>query len=150
MKRFRFPLETLLRLNIRREDLMRHALLLSQAALREAEEDLGRLNVRQVRLREEFGELVVSRVNNQSLQLFQAFWLRLAGEIEVQSRVVLDCREEVEKRRGELVEARRNRLVVDKLKQKRLAGYRREYLREEQSFIDEVAGSQLRRQGSGA
>lgn len=150
MKRFQFPLETLLRLKIRQEDQARQSLILSQTALREAEAALDVLTGRHFILVKEFRELAVSRVSIRALQLFQAFLVRLQAEIEVQEKVVYHCREHVEMCRNQLVEARQNRRVVDKLKEKRLAAYRREYLREEQSFIDEVAGSQFRRQESGS
>lgn len=149
MKKFRFPLETLLRLKTRQEEQARQQYMVCQANLRQAEQVLRGLTGKYEALVGEIRDLQVSRTKIRTVQLFRVFVQKLQAEITEQKQVVQTCQDAVNASRKRLVEARRERLILEKLKEKRVAEYRLAMLREEQLLIDEVAGRLSGRQGSG-
>lgn len=69
-----------------------------------------------------------------------AYLARLDMELGFQHERIESARTEVESRRELLVKASRDRKVLGRLREKRFLDYRREANREEQIFLDEIAG----------
>jgi len=141
MKKFRFRLEPLLKLKAHREKEKQkiHALALHKVIEQEhglesiSHDRLGH----QVQLREYLqGALDIGR-----LSAFSRYFVKLKKD-ELTGREMLRAfRKEAEKKRGELIEATRQRKIYEKLKERRHEQYIKNYLLTEQKEQDEIASN---------
>lgn len=77
------------------------------------------------------------------INLFYRFFQSLSYQISYQQRMVELAKEEMEKRRSILVEAVKERKILEQLKQKRFDQYLFEVGKEEQFNIDEISGGKF-------
>ncbi|MTV47797.1 flagellar export protein FliJ [Heliobacillus mobilis] len=70
---------------------------------------------------------------------FNQFWLKLKSTENRQISEIESARESLAKLRQQLMETMRERKILEKLREKHLADYQRELLREEQKLLDEMA-----------
>lgn len=137
MRRFRFALQRLLQYRMTLEEQAIQAFGQAQLHLRLEQERLNELKA--IR-----GSLLANssrtrRLSVPLLQVEQTYLQRLEECIEGQQQRVRIAEEELEARRRELVEAQRQRKVLERLREKHYETWKLENLREEQKLIDEIA-----------
>lgn len=146
MKKFKFKLETVLKVKIRVEELR-------QKELKEAEVRREQAR-RQLIQRQEEVQATVANYREQfqaSIDLNKAndyhrFLLWLNKQVELAMQRLEQCEQEVRERRLKLMEATREKKVLEKLKEKAYEEYKAEELREEIKFLDELGTGQFFRQ----
>jgi flagellar FliJ protein len=139
MRRFKFPLETVLRLRRYQEQEARQEFQWALLRLREAEELLGALLEQRVASQERLREQLAQ---GSPSALLVALWQGLAHLEEMirqQQQTVAELEAQAETRRQQYVERQRERQTVEKLKEKRWTEYRYEMERLEQQSLDEGA-----------
>jgi len=144
MKRFRFQLETLLKVTrMKKEE--------AEVAFAEAVRRLEEARAYQRRLLEEMqqGQLDYENLSKEgtrikigTLMSFNQFFGWKRQQIEDQQQVILQANAERQKRLKVLMEQMSALKSIEKLKEKRLAEYKAEVLQEEQKMLDEI-GLQL-------
>lgn len=136
MKRFRFTLQPVLEQRERVEDEKQQTLAQKQCALDEAESELKRLNgefrENTDKLREKHRE-----IETEELRLTYAHLQFLDRCIVAQIQVVAERRLAVDRARKDLLEASKERKVVEKLKERRKATHEVEAARVEQNELDD-------------
>lgn len=140
MKRFQFRLESLRRLRAAREEERKRAFAEAAKVYRKELERLGELEAREARAREELSARMASGCTREELLVLRDFLEGISISIRSQRSRVEEARQRMEEERRLLVEASRERKVVDKLHERALERYRYEAAREEQGILDEVAG----------
>jgi len=86
--------------------------------------------------------------SGESLYAWGIYFQRLAylrGRLAELDVVIKDCRDRISKQREVLIEATKNRKVLENLREKQLAAYELEELRKEQSVLDDIAGQLYQR-----
>ena len=144
MKKFRFQLETLLKVTrMKKEE--------AEVAFAEAVRRLEEARAYQRRLLEEMqqGQLDYENLSKEgtrikigTLMSFNQFFGWKRQQIEDQQQVILQANAERQKRLKVLMEQMSALKSIEKLKEKRLAEYKEEVLQEEQKMLDEI-GLQL-------
>ena len=71
--------------------------------------------------------------------LYFNFLVRLAGDIDKQRGVVLDIEKKFDRKRDDLIEAMKNRKMLEKLKEKHFKAYNHKLMKNEQDFLNETA-----------
>lgn len=143
MRRFQFRLESLRRLRAAREEERKRAFAEASKAYRKELEKLEELLARERSAREEMASRMASGCRREELMGMREFLECLSLSIRSQRERVREARERLEEERRLLVEASRERKVVDKLHERALERYRYEAARQEQGFLDEVAGTRF-------
>jgi flagellar FliJ protein len=77
--------------------------------------------------------------------LYESFIERLSRDLDKQKERVLGAEQKVDQKLEDLVAATKRRKTLDKLKEKGLEKYRRELLKNEQDFLNEVAVNRFNR-----
>ncbi|HEV7180406.1 MAG TPA: flagellar export protein FliJ [Candidatus Baltobacteraceae bacterium] len=135
-KRFKFSLEAVLDVRKRLEDEKQQIVARKQRALDLSQNELKSLNddfrLNSDRLRSEHREL-----DAEGLRLHYGHLQFLDRAITAQIRVVAERRIELERARVELLEASKERKVVEKLKERRREAFVIEELRIEQNELDD-------------
>jgi flagellar protein FliJ len=136
MKKFRFALQPVLDQRQRLEDLKQQIVAQKRRALDEAEAELKRLNdefrENADRLREKHREL-----DTEELRLTYAHLQFLDRCIVAQIKIVAERRVALDRARGELLEASKERKAVEKLKERRRSAHEAEATRVEQNELDD-------------
>ncbi|KKM12339.1 hypothetical protein SY88_04100 [Clostridiales bacterium PH28_bin88] len=138
MHRFRFPLESVLQYRVALEEQNKQKLHAARDSLRRQQESLSEyreeLQWRQQAHTE--GKVELAKA------LLQATYLEALEEtIHRQAGVVADAGKEVSRRQGEVVEAMRDRQVLENLKDRRRSEYDYAAGREEQRVLDDIGGA---------
>ena len=71
--------------------------------------------------------------------LYFNFLVRLASDLDNQRDIVLDVEKKFDQKRDDLIEAMKNRKMLEKLKEKHLKAYNHKLMKNEQDFLNEVA-----------
>ncbi|MGE5552342.1 MAG: flagellar export protein FliJ [Betaproteobacteria bacterium] len=146
MKKFSFSLQAVLDLKRHREEALLEELAKRTRAVAAAEERLQELRRERRRAERELRQLLRGRLEVGQVRVAQDYLLGLDGRIEGQSQEVHRRREEVEACRGQVVAARQERKTFEKLRERQWEAYQKEYHRQEQSFLDELATQGYARQ----
>jgi len=83
-----------------------------------------------------------------ALQLMRLYIERLDREIARKNREIAETEKRIELKRPEVVEARRDRKVMERLRESQERSYRREQLRVEQKMLDELGTNAFHRQAA--
>lgn len=86
----------------------------------------------------------VSITSSENL-LYINYFYRLSKDLNIQKEKVLKAERAFGQKRNELIEAMKNRKMLDKLKEKRLKSYIRELEKTELDFLNEVAINRFNR-----
>ncbi|MBM7867109.1 flagellar export protein FliJ [Heliobacterium gestii] len=139
MKPFRFKLQTALDLKLRQEDALKGELQRQQEAVREKEAELARLRNTMADAVDNIRPHAGMPFDVEERRLFNHYWLRLK-ELEARQETELQREQsKLEEIRQRLLEMMRDRKVMERLKEKHLADYKKTLLREEQKLLDEMA-----------
>lgn len=135
-KKFTFALQPVLDHRKRIEDERKQTLALRQRALDDAKRELKRLNDD---FRQHSNELLTRHreLAIEDLRLHYAHLQFLDRSILAQTKIVAERQAAVDRARADLVEASKNRKVVDKLKERKKSVFVAEELRIEQLELDD-------------
>jgi flagellar FliJ protein len=149
VRRFHFPLQTLLEVRSRREEWCAQRLAEAQRLVREQVRALGELRAAlaggRAALRRALGEGAGVGEVLLHLEHIQRLEVQIA-RAEVR---LVELRAKEEEARREYLEARRARRVVERLRERRWALYLQEVRREEGKLLDEVAIAAKNREPEG-
>ncbi len=85
-------------------------------------------------------------VDTNEINQYYKYLQKLEGDIERQFIYLHEANAEVERRRHILIEASKERKILENLKDRKMASYQEELNRQEQNFFDEIAGNQYNRE----
>ena len=139
MRRFKFRLQTSLKVALMREDIQRQELDKCQTAYQEGLAILQQQQKQYALLVSELRDIQRHRLQIETVQLYQEFMLTLVQMIKEQNKIVNELYQELEQCRIKLLRLMRNRKVLEKLKERYWFKYQREVMSEEQKQNDELA-----------
>jgi flagellar FliJ protein len=138
MKKFVFGLETLLQHRINLEDKERNKFRRIRAELQEELNHQQSLGARQTQALTELAQQKAGTCDGREIEWFYLYLNRLQQELKRSAERVAELGKHLEAQKQVMIEASRNKQMIENLKKKR----RKEYLvsvdREEQKFIDEI------------
>jgi flagellar protein FliJ len=145
MARFKFKLETVLKVKIRIEDLRKRELQMAEVERQHA-------NIQLLRRQDEVADTIQTyrKTCQQKLDLFQAtnyhkFLIWQNKQVEMANQHLNACDHKVFNTRQKLVEAAKEKKTVEKLKEKAFETYKAEELNQEIKFLDELGTGQFTR-----
>ena len=138
MKRFRFHLTTLLKHRKMLEEQAQLRLAVATERLKKEQALLENLTQTLNEYLDRLAIIQTGSVNVETLKVFRRFIDKMDKETATQMANVKAARSDREQRLQELELALKNRKVVEKIKEKRLAQFRADFFREEQKLLDEM------------
>ncbi|BAL82249.1 putative flagellar export protein FliJ [Selenomonas ruminantium subsp. lactilytica TAM6421] len=153
MKKFKFQLETLLRVTRRKKDDAEREFAAASRRLEEAREGLQTLLAEMQKGQQDYDALSQEgvRVTVGRLMAFNSFFAWKREQIEMQQGIVLQMKGEKQKKLKALMEIMSYLKSIEQLRERRWQEYQAEALQEEQKMLDEI-GLQLtmrrRREGT--
>lgn len=144
MKKFRFQLETLLRVTRRKKDDAEREFATASRNLEEARDGLNTLMMEMQKGQQDYDALSREgvRVTVGRLMAFNSFFAWKREQIEMQQGIVLQMKGEKQKKLKALMEIMSYLKSIEQLKERRWQEYQAEALQEEQKMLDEI-GLQL-------
>ena len=83
-------------------------------------------------------------INISETLIYVRYIEQLSKKLDRQKETTLDAEKEVNHKHEELIEAIKNRKILEKLKDKGYASYKHSLLRDEQNFINEMASARFK------
>lgn len=144
MKKFKFQLETLLKVTRMKKEDAEVAFAEASRKLEEAREGMNTLLAEMQQGQHEYEALSKegTRVTIGKLMAFNSFFAWKREQIEMQQNILLQLRGEKQKKLKALMDVMSYLKSIEQLKEKRLQEYQAETLAEEQKMLDEI-GLQL-------
>lgn len=142
---FKFRLQKALEHRVEEEDRLKKEFLLKKNRLDSEKEIL----LQKEKLIEEtihkFNSIRMGNLNPMSLRNYETYLKKIKEEKVEQEKNVEQWRKITEEAKDCFVEARKERKILEKLKEKKHEIYKQEELKEEQKFIDELSNSMYNR-----
>lgn len=145
---FVFRLEKALEHRAEEEERLKKEFLLKKNRLDNEKEILRRKEKLIEETIHKFNDLRFGILNPISLRNYEIYLKRLKNEKTEQIAVVEHWREITEEAKDVFVEARKEKKVLEKLREKKLEIYKQEEIKKEQKFIDELSNSMYNRRNS--
>ena len=144
MKKFKFQLETLLRVTRRKKDDAERDFAAAARKVEEAREGLNTLMEEMQKGQRDYDALAQEgvRVTVGRLMAFNRFFAWKREQIEMQQGILLQMKAEKQKKLQALMEVMSYLKSIEQLKERRWQEYQAEALQEEQKMLDEI-GLQL-------
>ena len=144
MKKFKFQLETLLKVTRMKKEEAEVALGKASRKLEEARMGLETLLAEMQKGQQDYDALSQegTRVTIGRLMSFNSFFAWKREQIEMQQNILLQVRGEKQQKLKELMEVMSYLKSIEQLREKRLQEYKEDVLKEEQKMLDEI-GLQL-------
>ena len=144
MKKFKFQLETLLRVTRRKKDDAERDFAAAARKVEEAREGLNTLMEEMQKGQRDYDALAQEgvRVTVGRLMAFNSFFAWKREQIEMQQGILLQTKAEKQKKLQALMEVMSYLKSIEQLKERRWQEYQAEALQEEQKMLDEI-GLQL-------
>ena len=144
MKKFKFQLETLLKVTKMKKEEAEVALGKASRKLEEARMGLESLLAELQKGQQDYDALSQegTRVTIGRLMSFNSFFAWKREQIEMQQNILLQVRGEKQQKLKELMEVLSYLKSIEQLREKRLQEYKEDVLKEEQKMLDEI-GLQL-------
>ena len=144
MKKFKFQVETLLKVTRMKKEDAEVAFAEASRKVEEAREALDGLLKEMQQGQQEYEALSTegTKVTVGRLMTFNSFFAWKREQIEMQQGILLQMRNERQKKLKELMDVMSYLKSIEQLKEKRLQEYREEAMQEEQKMLDEI-GLQL-------
>lgn len=144
MKKFKFQLETLLKVTRMKKEDAEVAFAEASSKLEEAREGMNTLLAEMQQGQHDYEALSKegTRVTIGKLMAFNSFFAWKREQIEMQQNILLQLRGEKQKKLKALMDVMSYLKSIEQLKEKRLQEYQAEALAEEQKMLDEI-GLQL-------
>lgn len=142
MKKFRFKLETLLKVTRMNKEQAQVALALATREVEEARAQLSLYLQEMAQGHKDYAELTGAgkTISLGRLMTFNSFFNWKREQIESQQRVIMEKQAVRQKKMQELVVVMNKLKSIEQLKEKRLQQYMAEALLEEQKQLDEIGG----------
>ena len=142
MKKFRFKLETLLKVTRMNKEQAQVALALATREVEEARAQLSVYLQEMAQGHKDYAELTGAgkTISLGRLMTFNSFFNWKREQIESQQRVIMEKQAVRQKKMQELVAVMNKLKSIEQLKEKRLQQYMAEALQEEQKQLDEIGG----------
>jgi len=142
---FKFRLQKALEHRVEEEDRLKKEFLLKKNRLDSEKEIL----LQKEKLIEEtihkFNSIRMGNLNPMSLRNYETYLKKIKEEKVEQEKNVEQWRKITEEAKDCFVEARKERKILEKLKEKKHEIYKQEELKKEQKFIDELSNSMYNR-----
>ena len=144
MKKFKFQLETLLKVTRMKKEDAEVEFAAASRKLEEARAGLAELMRQMQKGQSDYDALSKegTRVTVGRLMAFNSFFAWKREQIEMQNKTILQFKAERQKKLKALMDVMSYLKSIEQQKEKRLAEYKAELLREEQKMLDEI-GTQL-------
>lgn len=141
MKKFRFSMESVLSYRQQVQDAIQIEYAEAMARVHEAEKKLHML----IRRYREFNEEYCQR-KAEGISVADAFGYDIAleaqsREIQKQEQILKLCRNAAERKRDELIQARRDSATIENLRSKKLDQYNKAVQKSEEQMIDELVSA---------
>ncbi|WP_294518829.1 flagellar export protein FliJ [uncultured Anaerovibrio sp.] len=141
MKKFRFQLETLLKVTKMNKDQAQVELATATKKLEEARHHLDELLEQMAQGHRDYDALTSKgSITIGTLMTYNSFFNWKREQIEQQQRHIMECQAERQQRMTELVKIMNKLKSIEQLKEKRFHQYMAEVLFEEQKLLDEIGG----------
>ncbi|MFQ5737285.1 MAG: flagellar export protein FliJ [Thermodesulfobacteriota bacterium] len=144
MKKFVFKLEPLYDYRQRMEDICKKELGAATAKFEEEELKLRRLTEQYRASSEEIDALKERGAPMEEISLYYSYLLGVKGYIAGQEKVLAEFRKELDRKRGELMEASKSRKVVEIMKDRSISSHTERENRQEQKTADDMAVSRFK------
>ena len=138
---YRFRLETLLRRRKQIEDRRQTELSAQRVEFEQANRALQRIESLRTKIRGELKNRLTLRTTVADLIAFNTYLHRLTEDVDKQKQEVAAAQQKVDEKRDLLVDAAKNRKILDKLKEKQSLAHMQRSMRNEQNFMNEIAGN---------
>lgn len=138
MAKFIFSMQSLLSLKSRMEEQKKQEFGKAMGKLEEEREVLSKLKTEKHTVILGFKDGISNKVNPQDFQNINNYIEFLKKKIAIQMNVIIKAEKEVEKKRKALIEATKERKMLDKIKEKKYEQYIEEEKKQEQKIIDEI------------
>lgn len=145
MKRFKFQLETLLKVTRRKKDEAEQKFAEASRKVEEEQEKLRQLLREMKQGQDEYAALITGEGKTTTvgvIMTYNAFFAWKRQQIEQQQRVLVKAMNDKQAKLKALMQMMTKLKSIEQLKEKRLREYNEELLREEQKMLDEI-GLQL-------
>jgi len=139
MKPFLFKLQTALDIKLKEEDIQKEKLYQATKVYKQNLRQLTGLKNRLVEIQDILRGKQVKNIDVLEIKNCQDYIPVLNERIKQQEEKTEDSRLEMERVRSKLLEIMKKRKILEKLKTRHYQEYMREFLREEQKQIDEMA-----------
>ena len=139
MNKFNFKLKPVLHHRQKKEDLVKKELAKAKRLYEQEKERLTELNIRLADLHKALREKQRSALDATEISVHAKFIERVERQIEVQLSRVASLAAEVRKVQERLLEAAKERKILETLEEKQLIAHKLEAERVEQGIIDEIA-----------
>lgn len=143
MKKFKFKLETPLKVKKINEDLCKQKLAEAILAKSKEENRLNNLLMTEVKIKAELKDKLSDSIKVEDLCLFNTYIDDLNSGIQFQKIAVDNAILAYDRSRLTFIETRKERQVFEKIKEKRFVAYLKEINSEEQKISDESAVTSL-------
>lgn len=137
MAKFNFKLQSLLNVKTHLEDNLKNELGKAVSKLEAEKRKLSSLESQKEEYILKFNQ-EVKKTTVDKLKEFNSYISLLTAKIRLQKENVNYASTNVDKVRGELIEAAKQREILDRLKEKKLEEFRKEEIKEEQKLNDEI------------
>ena len=141
MKKFKFSLSSVLTYKGQVLESLQGEYSALMAQVRRQEEVLESVWSRYRSYNEEFKERQREGLPITEARLYQSGLHALEKDIERETQRLESCRDQAEKKRDEVVEAKKETSSIEKLREKKLTQYRKAVQKSEEAFIDEFVSA---------
>ena len=143
MKKFNFPLDTVLNYKDQALDNLKseHALILARVAQQE-----NKINVLEKQRNDacsRFKEEAQAGISINAMREYETYITHMEKKILLEQGVLLTLKRKEEQKRFQVVEARKEKASIEKLKEKKLTLYNKEMQRSEELFIEEFVSNTM-------
>lgn len=138
---FVFRLQKALEHREEEEDRLKKEFLLKKNRLDQEKEILVEINELIDKTIHQFNSLRVGNLNPISLKNYETYLKKIKNDKNTQEGIVSEWRRVTEQAKDKFIEGRKEKKVLEKLKEKKLEIYKLEKIKEEQKFIDELSNS---------
>jgi flagellar FliJ protein len=135
---FRFSLRKLLRLKEQIEDSVKNDLGIAIRALEYEKERLASIDAEISALNDEFRKACTGSIRTEKIKEIKAYLEVRHDDRKRQAAVVKNCEENVDKIREKLVNAMKERKVLENLREREFEKFRQQEGRDEQKLTDEL------------
>jgi flagellar FliJ protein len=145
MRGFRFRLQSVLDQRQKKEDILKKELAEKKMLFEREKAVLEQLKSRLSNIRQEFCDKQKVKIEAHEAAAYSLYFDRVEREIEFQLIKLTEIASEVKKAQERLLEAAKDKKIIEKLYDKQLAEYRQEMNRTEQALIDEISTVRYKR-----
>ncbi len=148
MKKFNFPLDTVLNYKDQALDNLKseHAQIIAQVTQQEKNIDILTEQRRAACVR--FQEDTLNGIPINVMREYECYITYMQQRILAEQGILKKLKKKEEKKRTEVVEARKEKVSIEKLKEKKLVQYNKDMMHSEELFIEEFVSNTMSVHGS--